>query len=443
MRELLRRLGPLKSRPVAGLTVKGAVCPEDPAFPLAQAVNGWGGRISFRKCFLSRVLLFSDEQLMGIWWRGEAVGDKPIAPNKTADHDIGDGMYLADTKESAVEYTIQRTDDPKSRRLYSVRLDLSQMRVLDLTQDPRWLKDIKMVEPSIRAANVNYGRVFQNFLKANKINLDDFDAVIGIDYLKGGKQICILYKDGQVTRLQSQIRATFVPESIGTEPPMDSTSISKRLQTSGVGELGEGLTIVGFGLLEIAMMFFGAWLREKGENSLVKKQFKDLGPKINAEIKKHSAMIALLQSKGKKAYANITISVDQQTDYVSEVGQISDFAVIRLKGVFVGPDNVNLQQGTETTYGLGASVKSTQYTYSAEVSLSKDEIALFNALMVEYQYFDTVVKLDPTNPVFQRGLAVVRQQITNSFGEYAAHDVLDAWMWPTFKYQGTPMGERN
>ena len=99
-----------------------------------------------------------------VWWRGEAVGDKPIAPDKTADHDIGDGMYFADTKDSALEYTVQRTADPNARRLYSVRIDTSQMRVLDLTADPRWRKDLPMVEPAIRAANANYGRVFQGFL---------------------------------------------------------------------------------------------------------------------------------------------------------------------------------------------------------------------------------------------------------------------------------------
>src|SRR4051794_1172984 len=127
-----------------------------------------------------------------LWWRGEAVGDKPIAPDKTADHDIGDGMYLADSKESAVEYTVQRTSDASARRLYSVNIDTASLRVLDLTTDPRWLKDMLMLEPHIKSANSNYGRAFQNFIKANNINLNEYDAVIGKDYLKGGKQICIL-----------------------------------------------------------------------------------------------------------------------------------------------------------------------------------------------------------------------------------------------------------
>jgi len=395
---------------------------------------------------------------MGVWWRGEAVGDTPIPPDKTADHDIGDGMYLTDTKQSAVEYTMQRTSDPSARRLYSVGIDTSQMRVLDLTTDARWLKDINMVEPSIKAANVNYGRIFKGFLEANKINLNDYDAVIGLDYLKGGKQICILYKNGAPTRYYTLIRSSFVSESVGTEQPMDSNSIAKRLPSGGGGGGGEGeegggaggggfgagATIVGVGLFNIAAQLIGSWLFKLSNDALIKNQFKDMEPKIQEGIREHAAKIASLQSSGKKAYANITVRIDSSVDNTTPLSaetmsSIQQYSTVYLEAVFVSGDNVNLKQRTETKYPLGQVTTSTYYTYSAEVTLSQNEVAFFVAIITEYNYYAAAVKNNPGNAVFQKTVADLRYKILILFGQAAAVDVLDAWMWPTFKYKGTPI----
>jgi hypothetical protein len=43
----------------------------------------------------------------------------------------------------------------------------------------------------------------------------------------------------------------------------------------------------------------------------------------------------------------------------------------------------------------------------------------------------------PANPAWATGRGAIRKGIISAFGEEAAFDVLDAWMWPKFTYQGT------
>jgi hypothetical protein len=150
-----------------------------------------------------------------IWYRGEAIGDVPASPGSTAPHDLGDGMYLTDSQRLAKAYAELRTTDPTKQRVYSVSIDRSSLRVLDLTKDLRWQQHVKPVEPILKTGNANemYGRTFENFVRnpAYKIDLNNYNAVIGHDYVRGGKQICILYKNGKPTRLHVSVRRTFQP----------------------------------------------------------------------------------------------------------------------------------------------------------------------------------------------------------------------------------------
>jgi hypothetical protein len=372
------------------------------------------------------------------WFRGEAVGVVPIPADKTADHDIGDGMYLTDNKASAVQYADLRATDPAARRVFSVVIDQSSLRVLDLTADPRWQKDLRVVEPSIKAANVNYGRVFANFVKANAINLDQYDAVIGMDYVRGGRQMCILYKNARPTNLQSVIRSNFRPEPIGAEPPLDSGSITRRMP-GGSGGFGEGMMIVGFGLIDLALQLLAPIVQEWADKQWLDRQMTDLEPTIKEEIGKHAAATANLQSQGRKAFANITIEI-QNSETRSEIGTIHNVPIMKLVGVSVSANEVNLDQGVTKTTDYGT-IKwiFQQYTYSTQVAVSPTELALFKSLMLEYQFFDQQAHLNPGNPGMGAGLAVIRQAIISAFGPAAAADVLDAWMWPKFVYRGQPL----
>ncbi|MEZ5590061.1 MAG: hypothetical protein R3F53_04895 [Gammaproteobacteria bacterium] len=58
-------------------------------------------------------------------------------------------------------------------------------------------------------ANENYGRFFNTFVTQHKINLKQYNAIIGPEFVRGGKQLCILLKNGQQTLLHAQLRASY------------------------------------------------------------------------------------------------------------------------------------------------------------------------------------------------------------------------------------------
>ncbi len=304
------------------------------------------------------------------WYRGEAVGVAPAAPGSTADHDIGDGMYMTDSKEIANKYAALRTNDPAARRVFSVKIDRSSFRVLDLRTDPRWQKDLKMVEPSIMRANENYGRVFRNFININKIDLNNYDAVIGRDYVRGGTQICILYRNGQPTLLHVSIRRAFHPEPTPSGP---GASTAYRGPTTAGGKIGAGLRIVGGTALMLGLSVLAQWLRGKAEERLIQKQMKDLEPQIWDELKKRTAAIAALQSEGKTAFANVTIK-HSRTATATEGGPIEGFPVLTLFHINIGPDDVNLEGATEHSSSFGSTRTDIRYTYSFNVAVSAEEV---------------------------------------------------------------------
>jgi hypothetical protein len=58
----------------------------------------------------------------------------------------------------------------------------------------------------VRMKNELYGQFFKEFQQAHNIDVKDFDAVVGPEYVRGGKQLCILNKNGFPTRLSARIR---------------------------------------------------------------------------------------------------------------------------------------------------------------------------------------------------------------------------------------------
>src|SRR6516165_4803351 len=122
------------------------------------------------------------------WFRGEGVSVEPAKAGAVT-NDIGDGMYLTEQLEVAKQYAQERAPNPVDRRVYSVQVERSEMRVLDLTTDPRWKKMLDIPIPSQpgetletmlkrQPASQQYKNLFEGFLKNNKLNLDTFDAVI-------------------------------------------------------------------------------------------------------------------------------------------------------------------------------------------------------------------------------------------------------------------------
>src|SRR5262249_49705126 len=153
-------------------------------------------------------------------------------------HDLGDGMYLTDRIDVAAFYARRRAASPADERVYeafpsNVKSGTGQgpIRILDLTTHAGWEKHIKFkippqsasgqwetVEDRIKRFPEQYGKTFQEFVNnpSNKINLDAYDAVIGYEYINGGKQMSILYKKDAKSgalgpsSVQGEIRKNFV-----------------------------------------------------------------------------------------------------------------------------------------------------------------------------------------------------------------------------------------
>jgi len=160
-----------------------------------------------------------------IWFRGEGVG---VAPNSAGKNllDYGDGLYLSDKEDVALQYAKLRAPGDSSWQVMQATIDRGSLgRVLDLTTDPRWQKFMTQpMYPGMNNANLNksrleyvrmknelYGQFFKEFQQAHNIDVKDFDAVVGPEYVRGGKQLCILNKNGFPTRLSARIRALFRP----------------------------------------------------------------------------------------------------------------------------------------------------------------------------------------------------------------------------------------
>jgi hypothetical protein len=137
------------------------------------------------------------------WYRGEAAGVPRASPGGSI-HDLGDGLYLTDSRAAAQGYGDLRAG--KAGQGYVVGRGFDQRllgKTLDLTADPRWAEF--MSRPSPVASMGSNWRVYasrgteqywgtlQEFLHENKIDLADYDSVIGEDLIRnpGAKQLCI------------------------------------------------------------------------------------------------------------------------------------------------------------------------------------------------------------------------------------------------------------
>ena len=132
-------------------------------------------------------------------------------------HDFGDGVYFTSDFDVAKQYAELRQKGPDSKAMiFEVKIDLGRANVWDLRKDPRWQEFLRdgpgsmSHEQIIRLANENYGRMFENFVKTNKLEarLLAADVVIGPEYVRGGVQLCIRHRNGQ----PSELAASTLPQ---------------------------------------------------------------------------------------------------------------------------------------------------------------------------------------------------------------------------------------
>jgi hypothetical protein len=72
------------------------------------------------------------------WFRGEGAG---VAPNEQGKNlpDFGDGLYLSDKEDVALQYARLRAPGDNSWQVLEATIDRQSLgKILDLTTDPRW-----------------------------------------------------------------------------------------------------------------------------------------------------------------------------------------------------------------------------------------------------------------------------------------------------------------
>ncbi len=181
-----------------------------------------------------------------IWYRGEGTGVAPAAPGSVI-HDFGDGLYMTDSPALAAEYAALRSGSMEGSAPLVLAADIESSslgRILNLLSDTRWQQFLAESpipggpthQALIQMANENYEAIFQNFLQRNNLHLENFDTVIGQEFVRGGTQICV-----RNPSIVSQIRAAlrpYVPSAAGattsrpgssaSEPPTTPVSVATR-----------------------------------------------------------------------------------------------------------------------------------------------------------------------------------------------------------------------
>jgi hypothetical protein len=361
------------------------------------------------------------------WYRGEAIDVKPASPGSTPPHDLGDGMYLTDSEASARAYAQLRSSGPVNQRVYSVKIDRSSLRVLDLTTDPRWQQHVKPVEQYIKQANENYGRTFESFIKTHKINLSQYDAVIGPDYVRGGKQMCLLFKNGQPTRLHIMIRKTFqslTPVTTRVRSWLPKINIKARSVRMVAGIKAAGPILIEFSIT-ILLSLLQAWLERKMMRQKIEEGLKELEPKINDQLDKLKPNIAKLQlrlDKGEKVFANVTIEVHYIPMSLGPGRASYTEPKVRLADIQIGSKAVNAERSFERTENEGnfprVRRQIDQSTHAFEVQvLSDEELELFRDLAAEYLSYKRKLAIAPTNQVFIEEARRLRTMILQTYGE--------------------------
>ncbi len=170
------------------------------------------------------------------WYRGQSTTVEPSSPGGSI-HDFGDGVYLTNSKAVAELYAQTRVAHGGGQpEVLTITLGRNELgRVLDLNVDPRWQQFLRTPqipnkpdtapENLIRMANENYGRFFEQFTRQNNIRLQNYEAVIGPEFVRGGTQLCILNRNGQVSPLGLQIRARLQPVQSSPGPQDQSIPI--------------------------------------------------------------------------------------------------------------------------------------------------------------------------------------------------------------------------
>jgi hypothetical protein len=177
------------------------------------------------------------------WYRGEGTGVQPAEPGGVV-HDFGDGLYLTDDPAVAARYAATRAVSLKGSTpsVTAATFERSLLgKVLDLTTDVRWKQYLaegiagRTNEGLIKLANENYWPIFKGFLEKYNLHLEDFDTIIGQEFVRGGNQICI--RNPTIAASMRQMLTTYVPPA----EPVAGAVGEKPVAEGGAEKVVEGV----------------------------------------------------------------------------------------------------------------------------------------------------------------------------------------------------------
>ncbi len=370
-----------------------------------------------------------------IWYRGEGKGVTPSSPGG-APHDLGDGLYLTDTEDVAWIYARTRAQgDLKNYRIWQVKLNSSRLgRVLDLTTDSRWTKFMTTKnDPSLlgksrlfylQAQNELYGQFFKEFLKVHKINIESYNAVIGHEYVRGGKQLCILSNKGRIpTRQQARVRALLRPEPWAvrltkTQPSSASTSVKgggggstpaatmKGFATTmkNVAKIAGSLVVMaGVGMI---VDFLNQRQIDKRNEKKFMQRMKELEPEIQKFVSARKRMILHSLLEGGSAYVVATVLSEYVAGWVEDEtgGMQSGYGANILTNVLIDAllistrkfdDSGTLKLTEYRGFLNSARIEYYSMTFSSQVTLPQPIVDEYRDAMQQDQWYN--IKKSDTN----------------------------------------------
>lgn len=370
-----------------------------------------------------------------VYYRGQSSNHQPAKPGQYQ-MDYGDGLYLTSDKATADVYAQKRVAEKGGVKVITqVTIKAGELgKVLDLTSDPRWEKFMKTPlvpgksdttpQMLMRIQQNNYA-IFQQFLRDNKIDITQYNAVKGPEHTHGGTQLAILHKNGAPSGLAVSIRSRLAPlVAVAPVPPV-KVPLNTRLAMT--------VRSVGGGLVMLALSILVNRLRVKVDQRWIEKGLKEIEPEVTATLGKRVPMIADVLAKGKTAYANVTVEISQRKEAAAGIDFVDSMPHVKLMFVDVSAENINAEGVMKSDSGLGYTKRIVPYMFSYEVAVAAEVVKAWKDDMEEWEWYENQMKKAPSTALGEQQ-EIFRQEIIRTFGE-EANLVLNAWMWPKFKFK--------
>ncbi len=339
------------------------------------------------------------------WFRGEGVG---VAPNPAGKNllDYGDGLYLSDKEDVALQYAKLRAPGDKSWQVLQATIDRQSLgRVLDLTTDPRWQKFMsRPMYPGTNNANLNrsrleyvrmknelYGQFFKEFQQAHNIDVKDFDAVVGPEYVRGGKQLCILNKNGFPTRVSARIRALFRPRVA------QGGFAVKPLSSNWPRAIGGALVSVGISIL---IAYVTQKIMNRINDSIIRQAMESFRPELEkfAAEMRLNVVDRLANGEGAfvSAYIEVAFPMMPNPDYLNP-SYIVGLPLVHIAELTVTPkdlSNIPVKHTKDSPGLLSGGIWQDLYYFwiSGKPPIEKEEIERYKAFLQQLKWCEDTLK---------------------------------------------------